>query len=160
MMARSKDDRARVAAAQARATAQTEQERAAAVARLRTDWIDPDALAKSWEGHVPLADGRGRRTIGDVRQAAAANAGACPDEESGLRAVALADEAYALGKAFSAAEHRAALAKAWGAWLDLMLSVSLPSAEGKCLLADVLDSDPALRRQFEAAFLAKPDDGS
>lgn len=65
----------------------------------------------------------------------------------------LADEACRLVREDERARNRKSLAAAWSAWLDLVMSVSLPSAGGKSLLQDVLDLEPELRERFEAAFL-------
>jgi hypothetical protein len=90
-----------------------------------------------------------------TRVAAAGTAGETRDATV-KRVRALAVEAYLLGRADERRESRKSLGRAWGAWLDLMMSVSLPSAEGKSLLQDVLDLEPELRERFEAAFLGEP----
>jgi len=64
----------------------------------------------------------------------------------------LTEEACAL----ATAQQRKATARAWSAWLDLMMTVQLPGAGGKSLLQDVLDLEPGLRARFEAAFPGVP----
>lgn len=61
----------------------------------------------------------------------------------------LTEEACAL----ATAQQRRATARAWSAWLDLMMSVRLPDAGGRSLLQDALDLEPGLRERFEAAVL-------
>lgn len=53
--------------------------------------------------------------------------------------------------ALATERQRKATARAWSAWLDLMMSVQLPGAGGKSILADVLDLEPGLRERFLAA---------
>ena len=86
-------------------------------------------------------------------------------KSSGLReataeqARKLCDEGYALVREDERRRNRRALAQAWGAWLDLMMSAHPPEAGGKSLLEDVLDLEPGLRRRFEEVFLKGEDRG-
>jgi hypothetical protein len=65
----------------------------------------------------------------------------------------LTQEACSLAVRDTEARYRRSLGRAWGAWLDLMMSVKLPEAGGRSLLQDVLDLEPELRQRFEAEFL-------
>lgn len=76
-------------------------------------------------------------------------------ESTARRVRELADEMCNLVQDATRAQGRRSLGRAWGAWLDLMMSVHLPEAGGKSLLQDVLDLEPGLRERFEAEFLGK-----
>jgi site-specific recombinase XerC len=90
---------------------------------------------------------------GDLERLVIAGAPAGPSRDrAAARARELAAEAHRLGRQEASLESRKSLARAWSAWLGLMMSVKLPGAGGKSLLEDVLDLEPGLREQF-AAFL-------
>jgi hypothetical protein len=72
-------------------------------------------------------------------------------ERTAKRVRALVDEACNLVQDRTRAESRKSLGRAWGAWLHLMMSTSLPSSDGRSLLEDVFDLEPGLREQFTAA---------
>lgn len=90
-----------------------------------------------------------------VRVACAGDRGADSRASTAKAVRALMDDGYRLVREDERRRARKLLAAAWGAWLDLMMSVRLPEAGGKSLLEDVLDFEPGLREQFEAAFPGK-----
>jgi hypothetical protein len=65
----------------------------------------------------------------------------------------LTEEACDIAVRDAEARYRRSLGRAWGAWLDLMMSVKLPESGGRSLLQDVLDLEPELRQRLEAEFL-------
>lgn len=70
------------------------------------------------------------------------------------RARELAAEAHRIGREGALAQSRKSLAAAWAAWLGLALSVELD--EGKSLLEEALDFEPALRGRFREFLGGRP----
>jgi hypothetical protein len=84
-----------------------------------------------------------------VRVACAGDRSAASRASTAKAVRALMDNGYRLVREDEQRRARRSLAQAWSAWLDLMLSVSLPSAGGRSLLQEALDFEPGLRQRFE-----------
>jgi hypothetical protein len=101
---------------------------------------------------APVTGASGKRTLdsvaGDLVHLACAGISAKGDlqERTAARVYELVEEARRL----AVADQRQATARAWSAWLSLVMTVKPPEAGGKSLLEDVLDLEPGLREQFAA----------